>query len=168
LTRVSAGCVTPSGSEHPGGAALIARYDELLVSFGVVDLPRGDLVHGDFNTCNVLLTDGAVSAVIDIEELGSGTRVIDPGCLLREAYVQHYHPEVKRRLRRAGESVAGPGPLAVCAVAAAFFIVGFKLRYEPAVVLATMARLAPDGRGPDGFAQQRMRKVQVPSAGILR
>ena len=125
----------------PGGDALVARYDELLDSYGVVDLPGGDLVHGDFNTCNVLLHHDAVTAVIDIEELGSGTRAIDYGCLLREAYVQSYDPEVKRRLRRAGEAVAGPGALAVCADAAAFFIVGFKLRHEPAVMMATLDAL---------------------------
>ncbi len=125
----------------PGGPALITRYDELLASYGVVDLPRGDMVHGDFNTCNILLHHDAVSAVIDIEELGSGTRVIDYGCLLREAYVQNYDPEVKRRLRQAGEAVAGPGALAVCAAAAAFFIVGFKLRHQPSAVMATMDAL---------------------------
>ena len=125
----------------PGGAELIARYDQLLAPYGAVDLPSGDLVHGDFNTCNILLHQDAVSAVIDVEELGSGTRVIDYGCLLREAYVQSYDPEVRRRLRRAGEAVAGPGALAVCAAAAAFFIVGFKLRYEPAVVMATVDAL---------------------------
>jgi aminoglycoside phosphotransferase (APT) family kinase protein len=142
----------------PSGIAIIARYDELLDLHGVVDLPRGDMVHGDFNTCNILLHRGAVSAVIDIEELGSGTRVIDYGCLLREAYVAHYDPEVRVLVRRAGEAVAGPGALAVCVAAAAFFIVGFKLRYQPEVVVDTveaLRRLADDlaeplgsGRGP--------------------
>jgi len=37
--------------------------------------------------------------------------------------------------------VAGPGVLAVCACRCAFFIVGFKLRHEPAVVMATMNAL---------------------------
>ena len=131
----------------PSGTELIARYDRLLASYGVVDLPRGDMVHGDFNTCNILLDRGAVSAVIDIEELGSGTRVIDYGCLLREAYVAHYDPEVRVLVRRAGEAVAGPGALAVCVAAAAFFIVGFKRRYQPEVVMDTveaLLRLADD------------------------
>lgn len=59
----------------PGGDALVARYDELLDWYGVVDLPDGDLVHGDFNTCNVLQHHDAVTAVIDIEGLGSGTKL---------------------------------------------------------------------------------------------
>jgi Ser/Thr protein kinase RdoA (MazF antagonist) len=59
------------------GHALIAHYEELLDRHRAVRLPRGDLVHGDFNTCNVLIHQGRVSGAIDIEELGSGTRVID-------------------------------------------------------------------------------------------
>jgi aminoglycoside phosphotransferase len=35
-----------------------------------VHLPGGDLVHGDFNSCNALLHDGQVSGIIDIEQRG--------------------------------------------------------------------------------------------------
>jgi len=135
----------------PPGHALVAHYEELLDRHRAVQFPRGDLVHGDFNTCNVLIHQGRVSGVIDIEALGSGTRVIDYACLLRESYVDDYDLAVRRTIRGAGEAIAGPGVLAVCVSATAFDIVGFKLRHEPAHIHRTLARLhrlADDLAGP--------------------
>lgn len=115
----------------PQGRALVERYDDVVAAHGRVELPAGDLVHGDFNTCNVLLDGGAVGGVIDVMALGGGSRVVDYACLLREAYVEGYGDEVTRHLREAGAAVAGPGPLALCVAATAFFIVGFKRRHQP-------------------------------------
>jgi len=123
------------------GRDLIDAYDDVMDAYGDVELPGGDLVHGDFNTCNILLDQGRVSAVIDIEELGSGTRVIDYACLLREAYVWPYDVEVKRMIRQAAEPIAGPGALAVCTAATAFFIIGFKVKHDPERVDSTLAGL---------------------------
>lgn len=113
------------------GQALLHCYDRLLAGFGPVELPAGDLVHGDFNSCNILLQGGRVSGVIDVEAVGRGTRAFDYASLLREAYVEGYGADVALLIRRAGERVAGPGVLAWCAAATAFDIVGFKLRHEP-------------------------------------
>ncbi|HEX3812330.1 MAG TPA: phosphotransferase [Mycobacteriales bacterium] len=123
------------------GRALIRRYDELLAGYGPVGLPGGDLAHGDFNSCNILLREGRVSGVIDLDGLGSGTRVIDYACLLRECYVEGYGSAVSARIHRAAEAVAGPAVLAVCATVAAFFIVEFKLRHEPAAVPEVLSHL---------------------------
>jgi aminoglycoside phosphotransferase len=123
------------------GRSLIARYDRLLDEHPSAHLPTGDMVHGDFNTCNVLLHRGTVSGVIDVEALGSGSRVIDYACLLREAYVDDYVVDVRRMLHRAGAAVAGPAALALCVTATAFFIVGFKRRHQPARVTRTLDRL---------------------------
>ncbi|MGW5360150.1 phosphotransferase [Actinopolymorpha pittospori] len=113
------------------GQGLLDHFDRLLAGLGTVNLPTSDLVHGDFNSCNILLRDGAVSGVIDVEAVGRGTRAFDHASLLREAYVEGYGPEVAGLIRRAGEAVAGPGVLALCAAAASFDIVGFKLKHEP-------------------------------------
>lgn len=123
------------------GQALIARYDRLLDAYGDVQLPAGDMVHGDFNTCNILVRDGRVSGVIDVDALGSGSRVIDYACLLREAYVDGYDATVRRMIHRAADAVAGPDALALCAAATAFFIVGFKRRHAPGTVEQTLTRL---------------------------
>jgi aminoglycoside phosphotransferase (APT) family kinase protein len=123
------------------GRSLIARYDRLLGAHPPVLLPAGDMVHGDFNTCNILIHQGRVSGVIDVEALSSGSRVIDYACLLREAYVEDYDIQVRRMLHRAGTAVAGPAALALCVTATAFFIVGFKRRHQPESLTRAFARL---------------------------
>jgi aminoglycoside phosphotransferase (APT) family kinase protein len=135
----------------PAGATLLAAYDRLLADAGHTHLPGQDMVHGDFNSCNILLHAGGVAGIIDVQDMGSGSRVVDYACLLREAYVEGYGDDVIRLIRRAGEAVAGWASLVLCAAAAAFFIVEFKLRHEPAVlatVLARLHRLADDLADP--------------------
>jgi hypothetical protein len=60
----------------PGVSALI---DRLRLVCADVSPPREapDMVHADLNPSNVLVRDGAVVAVVDIENAGSGTRAID-------------------------------------------------------------------------------------------
>ncbi len=100
-----------------------------------------DLVHGDFNSCNILIDDGAVTGVIDVEGFRPGTRAFDYACLLREAYVEDYGDEVIALIHEAGRGVAGPDVLAACAAEAAEFIIGFKLRHEPWRLNEVRARL---------------------------
>jgi aminoglycoside phosphotransferase (APT) family kinase protein len=104
-----------------------------------VDLPGGDLV--DFNTRNVLLHQDAVSAVIDVGELGSGTRVIDYGRLLREAYVQDYDPEGGEGSAELARRWPGLACWRSALPLPRSSLWGFKLRHEPAVVMATMNAL---------------------------
>lgn len=129
------------------GRNLTGRYTQLMKTYEGVELPAGDLVHGDFNSINVLLDGNRVRAVIDVDNLGYGSRVIDYGCLLRESYVEGYGPAVIEPILDAGLAVAGPGPLALAATAAAYFIVGFKRKHEPhrlPEVLARLDRMADD------------------------
>jgi aminoglycoside phosphotransferase (APT) family kinase protein len=123
------------------GDALLASYDRLLAHADHACLPDRDMVHGDFNSCNILLHADGIAGVVDVQELGSGSRVVDYACLLREAYVESYGNDVIRPIRRAGEAVAGWAALVLCVAAAAFFIVEFKLRHEPAAVATVLARL---------------------------
>ena len=120
------------------GAQLVARFDALLTP---ITLPSCDMVHGDFNTCNVLLSDGSVSAVIDVDGLGRGTRVFDYACLLREAYVEGYGQDVTRMLHFAALAIASPEVLRVCVAATAFDIVRFKLQHEPHRISEILERL---------------------------
>ncbi|MEQ7128369.1 aminoglycoside phosphotransferase family protein [Actinopolymorpha sp. B11F2] len=134
------------------GRDLLTHFDQVLAPHGAVQLPGGDMVHGDFNSCNVMMEDGRVTGVIDIEALGSGTRVVDYAWLLREAYVETDSAEVRQLIRRAGEAVAGPGPLAFCVAATAFDIVRFQVvRDDPRNVpgvLASLHLLADDFARP--------------------
>ncbi len=97
----------------PAGRALVDYCDRLLDHFEQPVLPRTDLVHGDFRLGNILLVDGRVSGVVDIEALGSGTRVFDYATLL------DHHPaddEAVALLMDAAKQVAGPAVLAHCFV----------------------------------------------------
>ncbi|MFB7414836.1 phosphotransferase [Streptomyces sp. NPDC056121] len=66
----------------PTGRDLAKACERLLAARGPVTLPTGDLVHGDFRPGNILFHNAHVSGVIDIEALGSGTRVFDYATLL--------------------------------------------------------------------------------------
>jgi aminoglycoside phosphotransferase (APT) family kinase protein len=135
----------------PSGDTLLAAYDRLLADAGNASLPGADMVHGDFNSCNILLHGSGVAGVIDVQDMGSGSRVVDYACLLREAYVAGYGDEVTGQIRHAGEAVAGWAALVRCVAAAAFFIVEFKLRHQPAAmetVLPRLHRLAGDLADP--------------------
>ncbi|WP_183091711.1 phosphotransferase family protein [Streptomyces radicis] len=100
--------VTATG---PAGRDLLDACERLLAAHEPVTLPTGDLVHGDFRPGNILLDAGRVSAVIDIEALGSGSRVFDYATLLS---ADELDPTAQRLITAAGQRVAGPGPLACC------------------------------------------------------
>lgn len=130
---------------RPDAVELVERFDRLTAS--PVPLPTGDLVHGDFNSCNILLDGSTVAGVIDVEGFGRGTRVFDYACLLREAYVEGYGDDVTDMIGRAAVAVAGPEVLAACAASAAYFIVDFKRHHEPwriSEVIARLCRMADD------------------------
>ncbi|HVX45788.1 MAG TPA: aminoglycoside phosphotransferase family protein [Mycobacteriales bacterium] len=113
------------------GVELLEHFDAVLAPYRGFEVPRGDLVHGDFNTCNVLIDKGKISGVIDVDACGSGTRAVDYAWLLREAYVRDADPQAIATIRRAGEAVAGPGVLTICAAATAFDIIRFQYTHEP-------------------------------------
>lgn len=66
---------------HPGLAGLAAQA-LALVPHPVPALPGTEFVHGDLTTANLLSRNGALSAVIDLEGFGRGTRTIDLTSLL--------------------------------------------------------------------------------------
>jgi aminoglycoside phosphotransferase (APT) family kinase protein len=60
-----------------GGEDLVEACTRMLSTHDDPDLPEGDLVHGDFRLSNVLFVDDRVAGVVDIEAVGSGSRVFD-------------------------------------------------------------------------------------------
>jgi len=112
----------------PQGLGFVASIDALVASFGQVELPTGDLVHGDFRLDNILFGSEQVAAVIDIEALGSGTRAFDYATLLT---VDDVEPAGWELARIAGERVAGPGVLAHCYALVALELADFALHRVP-------------------------------------
>lgn len=111
-----AACATDLHRTSPEISDVVDRYERLVAQLGRIELPGGDFVHGDLHWGNVLLHQGLVSGIIDIETCGCGTRAIDYARLLRDTYFPHRMPEpgVRPMIRCAGEAVAGPEVLALC------------------------------------------------------
>lgn len=97
----------------PAERRLVEACEHLLALYGPVTLPTGDLVHGDFRPGNILVAGDCITGVIDIEALGSGTRVFDYATLLS---AHHITADATRLLVTAAEQVAGPEVLAFCFV----------------------------------------------------
>jgi aminoglycoside phosphotransferase (APT) family kinase protein len=123
----------------PAGRDLIAHFEEVLRGHGPGKVITHDLVHGDMNTSNVLVADRHVSAVIDIEAIGSGTRAIDYAWLLREGFTVGAPVADLEMIRRAGVRAADPAVFATCVAATAFDITAFEAQMaesiEPAAPL---------------------------------
>lgn len=60
-----------------GAEGLVEVCSRLLAMHDGPDLPETDLVHGDFRLSNVLFVGDRVAGVVDIEAVGSGSRVFD-------------------------------------------------------------------------------------------
>lgn len=88
----------------PAGSALVEACSALLATFDTPAFPSSDLVHGDLRLGNVLFDLGRVSAVVDIEALGSGSRVFDYATLLDH---ERADEQAVRLLVDAASQVAG-------------------------------------------------------------
>jgi aminoglycoside phosphotransferase (APT) family kinase protein len=111
----------------PAGAAVVEAFLRLCHGLEDLELPSGDLVHGDLSTHNVLVQDGQVSGVVDIEALGSGTRVFDLAGLLREGYLWRGDPQALAMIRTEAERIAGPDVLKICVASTVFEVLDFEL-----------------------------------------
>jgi len=111
-------------------ARLVERFMTLCVRYRRQRLNSTDLVHGDLHPGNVLVTDGRVAGIIDVEAIGSGTRAIDLARLLATAYAQDARPRTVATLGRAAAAPAGPGGLVLCAAASFFTMTVFLTRHN--------------------------------------
>jgi hypothetical protein len=127
------------------GQGLVDHYQGVLAPFQECQLPEGDLVHGDFGTANLLVRDGRLVAIVDIEAIGPGTRVVDYAWLLREAYAVNAPDADKSLVQQAGQGIAGRGVMAKCVAATALDIVAFEHRrgdIDHTDLIANMHQLA--------------------------
>ncbi|GAA1177705.1 methyltransferase [Pseudonocardia alaniniphila] len=95
----------------------LARQALGLITRPVPALPTGDFVHGDLTLRNMLFRRDRLSAVIDLEGFGRGTRVIDLVALLQTpAHPVHGNPAIAQRLKDHAISSAGHEPFVACVV----------------------------------------------------
>ena len=123
----------------PGGVQLAAAAAELISGHAVPSFPRNDLVHGDFRLANILFADDVVHGVVDIEALGSGTRVFDYATLLDHDHADDTAVEL---LVAAGSQVAGPTVLAHCLAHVVLDLAQFMRRHDPADMINRVDRRA--------------------------
>lgn len=125
----------------PATAALLAGLEAAARPYATAPLPTTDLVHGDFHTGNVLALDGRVTAVIDFEFAGRGTRAYDlANLLLATYYDDHRDLTVRQRLWARTLAVAGPAAGTVCLVCQLLGKVEWSIRRDDPAQLAGYLR----------------------------
>lgn len=96
-----------------------------------VNLRATDLVHGDFNAGNIFLLDGRISAVVDVEALGKGSRFHDLATLLVYARLFNSEPGACDTLLAYAHRDAAPGELEVSFAACLLGLLAFLTEHHP-------------------------------------
>lgn len=109
---------------------------------GDIHLPETDLVCGVFALENILFGADTVAGVIDVQALGTGSRVIDLAVLHSILELWDQEAAVGRRLRTAAEQIVGPEAFAVCLAVQFLGVLGFGLTHWPDGVAAMSGRAA--------------------------
>jgi aminoglycoside phosphotransferase/precorrin-6B methylase 2 len=95
----------------------LARHALTLITRPVPALPAGDFVHGDFTLRNMLFGRKRLSAVVDLEGFGTGSRVIDLVALLQTAaHPIHGDAAIAQRLTDYAIAAGGSDTFAACVV----------------------------------------------------
>lgn len=84
-------------SQSPDAARLVDELQALVEPLRNVHIPNDDAVHGDFGPHNVLVENGRVTAVVDCEAAGRGTRMYDLAYLRRWATLDAMRDELDAR-----------------------------------------------------------------------
>ncbi|WP_454859627.1 phosphotransferase [Promicromonospora soli] len=119
-----------------GGDDLVEACTRLLATHDDPDLPEGDLVHGDFRLSNVLFLGDRVAGVVDIEAVGSGSRVFDYATALDSRSADD---AAIAFLVAAAVRAGGRGALARCLVHVVLDLVLF-IRDNPATLTSPAGR----------------------------
>ncbi|WP_410784815.1 phosphotransferase family protein [Kribbella sp. C-35] len=99
-------------------AELLELYGELCRPYSDEELPRHDLVHGDLNMGNLLVDDGRITGIVDIEAAGGGARAYDLVGLATSAARDGAEAGVDELFLEAALRANGRAAVAVCAAAA--------------------------------------------------
>ncbi|RZT19642.1 aminoglycoside phosphotransferase (APT) family kinase protein [Kribbella sp. VKM Ac-2569] len=97
---------------------LLERYGELCAPYRGEDLPQHDFVHGDLNMGNLLVADGQITGIVDIEAAGGGSRAYDLVSLTASAARDGAADGVDELFLEAALRASGRAAVAVCAAAA--------------------------------------------------
>jgi aminoglycoside phosphotransferase (APT) family kinase protein len=96
-------------------AELLERYDVLCRPYRGHSLPEDDLVHGDLNVGNLIVDNGRIAGIVDIEAAGGGSRAYDLISLATSAARDGSHAGVDELFLEAALRAGGRAAVAVCA-----------------------------------------------------
>ncbi|MFG1628513.1 phosphotransferase family protein [Kribbella sp. NPDC049227] len=99
-------------------AELLDRYAELCRPHRGEVLPDKDLVHGDLNVGNLIVDNGRIAGIVDIEAAGGGSRAYDLVSLATSAARDGAPDGVDELFLEAALRAGGRAAVAVCAAAA--------------------------------------------------
>lgn len=97
---------------------LLQRYGELCRPYRDEELAHHDFVHGDLNMGNLLVADGRITGIVDIEAAGGGARAYDLVALATSAARDGADAGVDELFLEAALRANGRAAVAVCAAAA--------------------------------------------------
>ena len=97
---------------------LLLEYGELCAPYRDEELAHHDFVHGDLNMGNLLVADGRITGIVDIEAAGSGARAYDLVALTASAARDGADDGVDELFLEAALRANGRAAVAVCAAAA--------------------------------------------------
>jgi Ser/Thr protein kinase RdoA (MazF antagonist) len=123
-------------------AELSTRLFELCGPHADEVLDRGDLVHGDFATDNVLVAGDSVS-IIDSQDVGRGTRVIDLATMAVHCTAWEVSESAVAPFLEAAVAVDGLGVARICAAVRALVAVVHAIDHYPDFADTLGTRLLP-------------------------
>ncbi|MEU4289331.1 aminoglycoside phosphotransferase family protein [Kribbella sp. NPDC026596] len=117
---------------------LLERYDALCRPYRGHALPSDDLVHGDLNVGNLIVDNGRIAGIIDIEAAGGGSRAYDLVSLATSAARDGAPDGIDEVFLEAALRAGGRAAVAVCAAAAYVSIAEFvhtRSKGSPVLIL---------------------------------
>lgn len=94
-------------------------------------LPNREMVHSDLSISNILMNDGRLAAVVDMDSVGRGCAVYDllAGCL--NGVLWDGEPDAVRWMQDLAIRSYGPGPVAITGAALVIGRLGWQLSTQP-------------------------------------
>lgn len=124
------------------GAEFVDTVRSRMAPYRGVKLRATDLVHGDYNAGNIFLLDGRVSAVVDVEALGKGSRFHDLANLIVYARLWDGDPEAVANLLAYAHRHAEPGELELTYASSLIGLLEFLTKHNPEKAVAALRSAA--------------------------
>jgi aminoglycoside phosphotransferase (APT) family kinase protein len=112
-------------------AELLHRYDVLCRPYRDHAMPDNDLVHGDLNVGNLIVNDGRIAGIVDIEAAGGGSRAYDLISLAASAARDGSPPGLDELFLEAALQATDHATVAISAASAYASVAEFVQRRTP-------------------------------------